>query len=80
MSICLFVCFFVYRFVFMCFNHGRIPTGIFPQNFLKIRLDLAEILRIRKLDWCDGEEGRRRGGILICNGLISEIKKNNLDI
>ena len=32
---------------------------------MKIRLDLAEILRISKLDWRDGgeegEKGRRRG-------------------
>ena len=49
-------------FVF-CFNHGRIPTGSVPQNFVKIRLDLAEILRISKLDWRDGGEGKkgRRG-------------------
>ena len=48
---------------------------------MKIGLDLAEILRTRKLDWRDGEgekkgreeegKGRRRGGILLCNGLIS---------
>ena len=42
---------------------------------MKIGLDLAEILRISKLDWHDGggkkEKGRRRrGGILLCNGLI----------
>ena len=46
---------------------------------MKIRLDLAEILRISKLDWRDGggegKKGRRegegeRGGILLCNGLI----------
>ena len=73
----MFVCLFLYPFVF-CFNHRRIPKGSFPQNFVKIRLDLAEILRINKLDWHDGgeEEGekkegrRRRGGILLCNGLI----------
>ena len=40
-----------------------------------IGLDLAEILRISKLDWREGggeggEKGRRRGGILLCNGLI----------
>ena len=30
---------------------------------MKIRLDLAEILRIRKLDWCDGGgKGRKREG------------------
>ena len=62
--IVFFVCLFIDMFVF-CFNHGRIPTGSFPQNFVKIRLDLAEILRISKLDWRDGggggKKGRRRG-------------------
>ena len=40
---------------------------------MKIGLDLAEILRISKLDWRDGggEEGEKgRGGILLCNGLM----------
>ena len=42
---------------------------------MKIGLDLAEISRISKLDWCDGggkkgRRRRRRGGILLCNGLI----------
>ena len=41
---------------------------------MKIRLDLAEILRISKLDLRDGggegKEKGRRGGILLCNGLI----------
>ena len=41
---------FVDQFVFY-FNHFGTPTGIYPENFLKIPLDLAEILRIRKLDW-----------------------------
>ena len=53
MFICLFflfVCLFVGLFVFY-FNHLRTPTGIYPENFMKIPLDLAEILRIRKLDW-----------------------------
>ena len=63
---CLFVCLFVYVFVFFCFNLRRIPTGSFPQNFVKIQLDLADILRISKLDWRDGgggkKEGRREGG------------------
>ena len=47
-----------------CFNHHRTPKGSFPQNFVKIGLDLAEILRISKLDWRDGggKEGRRREG------------------
>ena len=55
---------FIYS-LFFFFNHRRIPKGSFPQNFVKIQLDLAEILRISKLDWRDGEEGekgRRRGG------------------
>ena len=66
---------FIDLFVFY-FNHLWIPKGIYPQNFVKIGLDLAEILRISKLDWHDGgggkkkKEGRRRGGILLCNGLI----------
>ena len=71
---CLFVCIFI----FFCLNQRRIPKGSFTQNFVKIGLDLAEILRISKLDWRDGggergeegEKGRRRGGILLCNGLI----------
>ena len=62
--ICLFVCLFVYLFVF-CFNRHRIPIGSFPQNFVKIGLDLVEKLRISKFDWCDGgeegEKGRRMG-------------------
>ena len=56
----MFVCLFIYSFVF-CFNHRRIPKGSFPQNFVKIRLDLAEILRISKLDWRDGGEGEKKG-------------------
>ena len=51
---------FIYSFVF-CFNHRRIPKGSFPQNFVKIGLDLAEILRISKLDWRDGEGGKKEG-------------------
>ena len=63
----MFVCLFVDRFVFY-FNHLGTPTGIYPENFVKISLDLAEILRISKLDWRDGggegkkEKGRRGGG------------------
>ena len=62
MFVCLFVCLFIYLFVF-CFNHRRISKGSFPQNFVKIGLDLAEILRISKLDWRDGrgEEGEKEG-------------------
>ena len=61
---CLFICLFIYLFVF-CFNHSKITKGSFPQNFVKIGLDLAEILRISKLDWRDGgegEKGSREGG------------------
>merc|ERR1711942_144547 len=58
MFICLFVCLFVYKFVIFCFNHRRIPKGSFTQNFVKIRLDLAEILRTSKLDWRDEGKGR----------------------
>ena len=58
-----------------CFNHRETPTESSPENLVKIRLYLAEILRIRKLDWCDGGggKGRRRGGILLCNGLIIKL-------
>merc|ERR1712215_165541 len=55
----MYVSLFVDLFVFY-FNHHRIPTGSFPQNFVKIRLDLAEILRISKLDW-EGEVEKGRG-------------------
>ena len=60
MFICLFVCLFVYRFVYFCFNNHRIPTGSFPQNFVKIQLDLAEILKISKLD-CHDRGGGKKG-------------------
>ena len=56
------------------FNHSGTPTGSFPESFVKIRLDLAEILRISKLYWRDGggkkKEKGRSEGILLCNGLI----------
>ena len=58
MLICLFVCLLVYIFGCFCLNHRRKPKGSFPQNFVKIGLDLAEILRISKLDWRDGGEGK----------------------
>ena len=62
MFIYLIVCLFVCEFVCFCFNHGGTLIESFPENFVKIRLDLAEILRIRKLYWCDGEgEGRGEG-------------------
>ena len=62
MFICLFVCcLFIDLFVFY-FSHLGIPTGIYPRNFVKIQLDLAEILRISKLDWRDGGgEGKKKG-------------------
>ena len=41
----------VYGFVLSYFFHHWTPTGSFPESFVKIRLDLAEILRIRNLDW-----------------------------
>ena len=45
MFIRLFVCLFVYWLVFY-FNHIGTPTEIYPENFVKIRLDLAEIFKI----------------------------------
>ena len=62
---CLFVSLFVYRFFcFFCFNHRGTPTESSTENFVKIRLDLAEILTIRQLDWHEGggeEMGREEG-------------------
>ena len=46
-------CMYVIALVFVwffCFNHSGTPTGSFPENFMKIQLDLAEILWIRKLE------------------------------
>ena len=61
MFICLFVCCLLIDLYIFCFNHHRIPKGSFPQNFVKIGLDLAEILRISKLDWRDRGEGEKKG-------------------
>ena len=47
MFICLFVFLLVYIFVFY-FNHLGTPTEIYPENFVKIQLDLAEIFSIHK--------------------------------
>ena len=49
--ICLFfVClFFMYSFVF-CFHQSGTPTECFPESLAKIRLDLAEIFRILKIE------------------------------
>ena len=47
--VCLFVC--LYDLFVFCFNHSGTPTESSTENFVKIRLDLAEILTIRKLDW-----------------------------
>ena len=61
----MFVCLFIDLFVFY-FNHHKTPTGSFLENFVKIGLDLAEILMISKLDWRDGggegKKGRRGEG------------------
>ena len=43
----MFICLFVDLFIFY-FNHLGTPTGIYPENFMKIGLDLAEIYRILK--------------------------------
>ena len=43
----LFVCLF-FLTCFFYFNHLGTPTGIYPENFVKIGLDLAEIYRILK--------------------------------
>ena len=40
---------FVKLFVFFYFKHLGTPTGIYPKNFVKIGLDLAEIYRILKI-------------------------------
>ena len=39
---------FVFLFVYGFFNHHGTPKGSFPENFVKIRLDMAEIYRILK--------------------------------
>ena len=57
----MFICLFVYIFIcFFSFNQSGTPTESSTENFVKIRLDLADILRISKLDWCDrgGKKGR----------------------
>ena len=49
MILCLFVCLCI---CFFCFNHGGTPTESFPENFVKIQLDLPEIFRIWKMFIC----------------------------
>ena len=49
MFVCLFVC--LYDLFVFSFNHSETPTESSPEHFVQIRLDLAEILRIRILDW-----------------------------
>ena len=44
----LFVCLFVYSFVCFYFNNLWTPTGSYTENFVNIRLDCAEIFRIKK--------------------------------
>ena len=39
---------FVYGFGCFFFIHGGTPMGSFPESFVKIQLDLAEIFRILK--------------------------------
>ena len=45
MFVCSPVCLFKDLSLF-CFNPRGTPTGSFPESFVKIRLDLAEIFRI----------------------------------
>ena len=59
MFVCLFICF--YGFACVLINHHGTPMGCFPESFVNIQLDFAEIIRIRKLDWRDGEGKKRRG-------------------
>ena len=47
----LYVCLFIGLFVLYFDNLGT-PTGIYPENFVKIRFDLAEIYRIKKCLFC----------------------------
>ena len=52
---------FVYGFGCLFFINYGTPTGSFPERFVKIPLDLAEIYSVlKKLDWRDGE-GKGRG-------------------
>ena len=46
MFICLFVC--LWCCSVFCFNHHGTPTGRFPERFVKVQIDLAEIFRISK--------------------------------
>ena len=44
-NVYLFVCLFMDLLLF-CLNHLGIPTESYPENFVKIQLNLAEIFRI----------------------------------
>ena len=44
--VCMFFCLFVGLFVLFCLNHRGTPSGTFPESFVMIVLDLAEIWSI----------------------------------
>ena len=50
MFVCLFVCSLICLFYY--FNHLGTPTGSYTENFVKIGLDLAEMMRILKMFIC----------------------------
>ena len=50
-NVYLFFCLFIDLFVFY-FNNLGTTTGSYPENFVKIGLDLAEIIRILKMFIC----------------------------
>ena len=48
----MFTCLFLCLLIFFYFNNLGTPTWSYPENFVKIQLDLAEIFRILKKFIC----------------------------
>ena len=58
-------CLFIDFFFIILGRPQEVTQKILAEKFVRVGLDLAEILRISKLDWRDGgggKKGRRGGG------------------
>ena len=82
-NVYLFVCLFIDLFFY--FNNLGTPTESYPDFFMMIWLDLAEIFRISKIKkilawWRREVKKGRTKGILLCNGSVKDLLQKRLFI